>query len=85
MSRRMQIRECSSKNVGVAGYAEAFWTVQSDLQTSERAVYFANNVRSSKEPRQVLYAACSLNSSFVFDSDLLSVHAWFALSSKGPR
>ncbi len=38
----MQIRVCSSKNVGVAGYAEAFWTVQSDLQTSELASYFVN-------------------------------------------
>ena len=32
------------KNVGVAGYAEAFMPVQSDLQTSEWYSYFENDV-----------------------------------------
>ena len=31
----MQIRVCRYKNVGVAGYAEAFIPVQSDSQTSK--------------------------------------------------
>ena len=43
-SRRMQIRVCRYKNVGVAGYAEAFMPVQSDLQTSEWYSYFENDV-----------------------------------------
>lgn len=40
----MQIRVCRYKNVGVAGYAEAFMPVQSDLQTSKWYSYFENNV-----------------------------------------
>ena len=40
----MQIRVCRYKNVGVAGYAEAFMPVQSDLQTSEWYSYFENDV-----------------------------------------
>ena len=35
---------CRSKNVGVAGYAEAFRPVQSDSQTSEWYSYFENDV-----------------------------------------
>ena len=35
---------CRSKNAGVAGYAEAFRTVQSDSQTSEWYSYFENDV-----------------------------------------
>ena len=35
---------CRSKNAGVAGYAEAFRPVQSDLQTSEWYSYFENDV-----------------------------------------
>ena len=35
---------CSSKNAGVAGYAEAFRPVQSDSQTSEWYSYFENDV-----------------------------------------
>ena len=35
---------CRYKNVGVAGYAEAFMPVQSDLQTSEWYSYFENDV-----------------------------------------
>ena len=42
----MQIRVCRYKNVGVAGYAEAFMHVQSDLQTSEWYSYFENDVSS---------------------------------------
>ena len=40
----MQIRVFRYKNVGVAGYAEAFMPVQSDLQTSEWYSYFENDV-----------------------------------------
>ena len=40
----MQIRVCRYKNAGVAGYAEAFMPVQSDLQTSEWYSYFENDV-----------------------------------------
>ena len=40
----MQIRVCRYKNVGVAGHAEAFMPVQSDLQTSEWYSYFENDV-----------------------------------------
>ena len=40
----MQIRVCRYKNVGVAGYAEAFMPVQSDFQTSEWYSYFENDV-----------------------------------------
>ena len=40
----MQIRVCRYKNVGVAGYAEAFMPVKSDLQTSEWYSYFENDV-----------------------------------------
>ena len=35
---------CRSKNAGVAGYAEAFRPVHSDLQTSEWYSYFENDV-----------------------------------------
>ena len=35
---------CRCKNVGVAGYAEAFRPVHSDLQTSEWSSYFENDV-----------------------------------------
>ena len=35
---------CRSKNAGVAGYAEAFRPVHSDLQTSECYSYFENDV-----------------------------------------
>ena len=35
VSVRMLFRECSCKNAGVAGYAEAFTTVLSGKQTSE--------------------------------------------------
>ena len=35
---------CRSKNAGVAGYAEAFRPVHSDLQTSELYSYFENDV-----------------------------------------
>ena len=35
---------CRSKNAGVAGYAEAFRSVQSDSQTSEWYSYFENDV-----------------------------------------
>ncbi len=35
---------CRYKNVGVAGYAEAFIPVQSDSQTSEWYSYFENDV-----------------------------------------
>ena len=38
------IRVCRWKNVGVAGYAEAFSSVQSNLQTSEWYSYFENDV-----------------------------------------
>ena len=40
----MRIRVCRSKNAGVAGYAEAFRPVHSDLQTSEWYSYFENDV-----------------------------------------
>ena len=40
----MQIRVCRYKNVGVAGYAEAFMPVPSDSQTSEWYSYFENAV-----------------------------------------
>lgn len=40
----MWIRVCRYKNVGVAGYAEAFIPVQSDSQTSEWYGYFENVV-----------------------------------------
>ena len=37
--------ECAvQKNAGVAGYAESFCTVQSDLQASEQARYSVNDV-----------------------------------------
>ena len=35
---------CRSKNAGVAGYAETFRPVHSDLQTSEWYSYFENDV-----------------------------------------
>ena len=35
---------CRSKNASVAGYAEAFRPVHSDLQTSEWYSYFENDV-----------------------------------------
>ena len=35
---------CRSENAGAAGYAEAFKSVQSDLQTSEWYSYFENDV-----------------------------------------
>ena len=40
----MRIRVCRLKNAGVAGYAEAFSSVQSDSQTSEWYSYFDNDV-----------------------------------------
>ena len=48
----MQIRVCRYKNVGVAGYAEAFMPVQSDLQTSEWYSYFENDVVASEGGKQ---------------------------------
>ena len=48
----MQIRVCRYKNVGVAGYAEAFMPVQSDLQTSECYSYFENDVLASEGGKQ---------------------------------
>ena len=52
---------CRYKNVGVAGYAEAFMPVQSDLQTSEWYSYFENDVlvlieESSVSILRMLYA-----------------------------
>ena len=57
----MQIRVCRYKNVGVAGYAEAFIPVQSDSQTSEWYSYFENDVlvlieESSVSILRMLYA-----------------------------
>ena len=43
---------CRYKNVGVAGYAEAFIPVQSDLQTSEWYSYFENDVLASEGGKQ---------------------------------
>ena len=48
----MQIRVCRYKNVGVAGYAEAFMPVQSDLQTSEWYSYSENDVLASEGGKQ---------------------------------
>ena len=48
----MQIRVCRYKNVGVAGYAEAFMPVQSDLQTSEWYSYLQNDVLDSEGGKQ---------------------------------
>ena len=48
----MQIRVCRYKNVGVAGYAEAFMPVQSDLQKSEWYSYFENDVLASEGGKQ---------------------------------
>ena len=48
----MQIRVCRYKNVGVAGYAEAFMPVQSDLQTSDWYSYFENDVLASEGGKQ---------------------------------
>ena len=48
----MQIRVCRYKNVGAAGYAEAFMPVQSDLQTSEWYSYFENDVLASEGGKQ---------------------------------
>ena len=48
----MQIRVCRYKNVGVAGYAEAFMPVQSDLQTNEWYSYFENDVLASEGGKQ---------------------------------
>ena len=48
----MQIRVCRYKNVGVAGYAEAFMPVQLDLQTSEWYSYFENDVLASEGGKQ---------------------------------
>ena len=48
----MQIRVCRYKNVGVAGYAEAFMPVQSDLQPSEWYSYFENDVLASEGGKQ---------------------------------
>ena len=48
----MQIRVCRYNNVGVAGYAEAFIPVQSDLQTSEWYSYFENDVLASEGGKQ---------------------------------
>ena len=52
---------CRFKNVGVAGYAEAFRPVQSDSQTSEWYSYFENDVlvlieESSVSILRMLYA-----------------------------
>ena len=43
---------CRYKNVGVAGYAEAFMPVQSDLQTREWYSYFENDVLASEGGKQ---------------------------------
>ena len=43
---------CRYKNVGVAGYAEAFRPVQSDSQTSEWYSYFENDVLASEGGKQ---------------------------------
>ena len=41
VSVRMLFRECSCKNAGVAGYAEAFTTVLSGMQTGEKKGYLS--------------------------------------------
>ncbi len=43
---------CRYKNVGVAGYAEAFMPVQSDLQTSDWYSYFENDVLETMYRRE---------------------------------
>ena len=48
----MWIRVCRYKNAGVAGYAEAFMPVQSDLQTSEWYSYLQNDVLASEGGKQ---------------------------------
>ena len=40
----MLFRVCRSKNVGVAGYAEDFWPVQSEKQTSDWSSYFRDAI-----------------------------------------
>ena len=45
----MLIRVCRYKNASVAGYAEAFRSVQSDSQTSEWYIYFENDVPDTKK------------------------------------
>ena len=62
----MRIWGCRFKNVGVAGYAEAFRPVQSDSQTSEWYSYFENDVLAKIMPQNSIenyFAAFSLQSS----------------------
>ena len=56
----MWIRVCRYKNVGVAGYAEAFIPVQSDSQTSEWYSYFENDVLEPAALILFLLACCFL-------------------------
>ena len=58
---------CRYKNVGVAGYAEAFMPVQSDLQTSEWYSYFENDVLElpycqKRESGDVVWVDCFVHS-----------------------
>ena len=59
----MRIRVCRSKNAGVAGYAEAFRPVHSDLQTSEWYSYFENDVLGG-----VRMATSSITHNFVISN-----------------
>ena len=59
----MRIRVCRSKNAGVAGYAEAFRPVHSDLQTSEWYSYLRNDVLGG-----VRMATSSITHNFVISN-----------------
>ena len=54
---------CRSKNAGVAGYAEAFRPVHSDLQTSEWYSYLRNDVLGG-----VRMATSSITHNFVISN-----------------
>ena len=45
----MLFRVCRSKSVGVAGYTEDFWSVQSEKQASDWSSYFQNAILVSSQ------------------------------------
>ena len=51
LSLRIIFRECRRKNVGVAGYAEAFAPVLSENWASETGSYLMNDVLGPKKDK----------------------------------
>ena len=75
---------CRYKNVGVAGYAEAFIPVQSDSQTSEWYSYFENDVLVIRIQPCSTLSKMSANGSMAFFTSW-TVFVWAPASRRRER